>query len=248
MKGLLLAEVVVSTRKVVAAVSIACGVVGTVGLVEAAAQSSTAEPAVINLMTDEGVAQVKGRWLFSEVKIIEVSSKPTDEDLTKLLTDNPKGRPPMYFPQQLPFRERRTYDIEPRAGGADFDDSTWEVLQPNDLTVMRGGGQLCFVWYRIRLTVPERVGAFATVGSKAYITVNVDDMQEVWVDGKMQRGYGKPTPNLINGMNMPTRVLLAESVKPGQTIQVAVYGINGILSAPSSTRIFIREARVDFVR
>ena len=70
----------------------------------------------------------------------------------------------------------------------------------------------------------------------------------VWVDGKMQREYGKPSPNVINGVNIATRVLLAESVRPGQTIQVAVYGINGILSAPSSTRIFIREARVDFVR
>ena len=67
-------------------------------------------------------------------------------------------------------------------------------------------------------------------------------------DSKMRREYGKPSPNVISGSNMPTRVPLTDSVKPGQTIQVAVYGINGLLSAPASNRIFIREARIDFVR
>jgi gluconolactonase len=50
----------------------------------------------------------------------------------------------------------------PHAGGAAFDDSRWEAIAPTSLTERRSTGRLCFAWYRINITVPERVGAFDT--------------------------------------------------------------------------------------
>ncbi|MCK6459942.1 MAG: hypothetical protein L6Q95_08620, partial [Planctomycetes bacterium] len=45
-----------------------------------------------------------------------------------------------------------------KAGGRDFDDSRWEVVE--DLSARRSTGRVCFGWYRIRLTVPgEAKGA-----------------------------------------------------------------------------------------
>jgi glycine cleavage system H protein len=54
----------------------------------------------------------------------------------------------------------KTYDYTPHAGGADFDDSRWEVLEPTTLDKRRSTGRLCFNWYRIQLTIPERAGSF----------------------------------------------------------------------------------------
>jgi gluconolactonase len=56
----------------------------------------------------------------------------------------------------------KTYDYTPHAGGAAFDDSRWEAIAPTSLTERRSTGRLCFAWYRINITVPERVGAFDT--------------------------------------------------------------------------------------
>jgi gluconolactonase len=238
-------------RTVFSIASLACGIMGTLAAIAGAAQPAKPVPAthpVINLMTEEGVAQVGGQWRFSDVRIVEVSSKATDDYLTKLLTQYPAASPPAYFPQRLPFRERKTYDIEPHAHGVDYDDSKWDVIAPKDLTVMRGGGQLSYAWYRIRLKMPATVGGFSTAGSKAYLTINADDYQEIWVNGDLPRSYGKPSPNVVSGMNMPSRVLLSDGVKPGETISVAVFGINGPLSQPALNRIFIRQAEIDFQR
>ena len=62
--------------------------------------------ATINLATDEGAKLVKGQWRYSDTKIIEVDFKSPGAD------KQPTGAP------------NRTYDYTPKAGPADFDDST----------------------------------------------------------------------------------------------------------------------------
>jgi hypothetical protein len=44
------------------------------------------------------------------------------------------------------------------------------------------------------------------------------------------------------------RVLLSEAVKPGDRIQIAIFAVNGPISAVPANRIFMREATVEFVR
>src|SRR5438552_2626963 len=103
----------------------------------------TAKPdATLNLETREGVALVQGQWRYHDTRIIEVDFH------------TPDGKP------------NRTYDYEPHAGGTSYDDSSWEVLDPTTLgSKPRSTGKICFNWYRISVTIPEKVGDFATSGS-----------------------------------------------------------------------------------
>jgi gluconolactonase len=95
--------------------------------------------AVIDLATKEGVNVVKGQWRYSDTKIIPVDFKAAGLD------KQPTGKP------------IKTYDFTPHAGGADFDDSKWEVLDPATLDARRSTGRLCFNWYRINITIPPRI-------------------------------------------------------------------------------------------
>ena len=140
----------------------------------------------------------------------------------------------------------KTHDIEPKAGAADFDDSKWEVLDPTTLPQPRGPGRLCFAWYRIKLTIPQKVGDFDTTGATVTLETVVDDYGEIWVDGKFPLQLDQDGGNVVNGWNAVNRVVLTRDARPGQQIQVAIFGINAPLSNPPDNFIFIRWARLDF--
>ena len=108
----------------------------------------------------------------------------------------------------------------------------------------RSGGHVAFIWYRTDLTIPAKIGDFDTTGAKAVLTVLVDDYAEVWVNGLLPRMSGYPSPATIQGLNMPNRVVLADSVKPGDKFQIAVFGINGPISVAPSNTVWFREARL----
>jgi gluconolactonase len=129
---------------------------------------------------------------------------------------------------------------------AGFDDSRWEVIEPETLAQRRSTGRLCFNWYRINVTIPERVGAFYPAGAAAVFETTVDDYAEVWVNGELARGIGQSGGSVVAGWNTPNRILLARSVKPGQKYQVAVFGANGPLSDPPANFIWLRSAKLEF--
>ena len=186
--------------------------------------------AIINLATDEGVRLVKGQWRYSDVKIIEVEHRAPGPDL------RPSGRPV------------RTYDISPHAGAVDFDDSTWTTLPGSQLEARNGNGRLSFNWYRITVTIPDRVGSFDPTGSTAVFEVVVDDYAEVWVNGNLPIILGQTGGPLIKGFNAPNRIVLGRDVRPGQQFQLAVFGMNGPLSNPPANFIWVRSATIDFYR
>lgn len=186
--------------------------------------------ATIDLATPAGVKLVKGQWRHSDTKIVEI-------DYQKPAADG-KG----------PATPVKTYDIVPHAEGKDFDDSKWEAIGADTLGQRRSTGRVCFNWYRMRLTVPEKVGDFDPTGSTAVFEVVVDDYAEVWVDGKMPRQVGQTSGPVVSGFNAPNRLVIGRAVKPGQQIQLAVFGINGPISASPNNFIFIRSARLDFYR
>jgi gluconolactonase len=138
-----------------------------------------------------------------------------------------------------------TYDIEPRAGVRGFDDSAWHVVPAEELARRRGGGLLSFHWYRARLTVPERIGAFATRGATIVLDVTVDDYAEVWVDGELARGAGQSGGSVIAGWNAANRVVIARNASPGRQIELAVFGANGPLSSPPTNYVWFRAARLE---
>jgi hypothetical protein len=103
--------------------------------------------ATIDLATRDGVALIQGTWRYSDTKIVEVDFVGPGPD------GQPTGAP------------LRTYDFEPKAGGAGFDDSQWQIIDPTTLSVRRSTGRLSFNWYRVTITVPSRIGSFDPTGS-----------------------------------------------------------------------------------
>ncbi len=184
--------------------------------------------AIVDLRTADGVALVQGTWRYNDAKIVEVDFNAAGADM------KPSG-PPI-----------RTQDIEPKAGAANFDDSSWAVLDPTTLEARRSTGRLAFNWYRTKVTVPEKIGAFDPTGSTLVFEIVVDDYAEVWVDGRLHYPLGQSGGATIKGYNAPNRVVLGRNVQPGQQFQIAVFGINGPLSNPPANYIWVRSAALDF--
>ena len=138
----------------------------------------------------------------------------------------------------------------------EYDDSGWEVIDDNE-----AGGQgqpsggpddpgirkkrsegFTFGWYRISITLPERVGDFEVAGAQVWFETDIDDYGEVWVDGEWDRDAGA-----INGFNVTNRVKVSDSAAPGSTHVIACLAVNGPLARPGGG-IFMRYAHLDFVK
>src|SRR5947208_56670 len=186
--------------------------------------------AIVDLASREGVQLVNGQWRYHDVKIIDADSRAVGPDL------KPSGAP------------TKTYDYEPRAGVAEFDDSRWEAIDPTTLDQRRSTAKVCFNWYRINVTIPEKVGNVSTAGSTVAFEIVIDDYAEVWVNGKMPRILGQLGGQVIKGFNAPNRVILTRNAQPGQKIQLAVFGINGPISYSPQNFIWIKSATLDFYK
>lgn len=179
----------------------------------------------VDLMTADGMAAFGAQWKHMEAKIVEGPALP--------------AAMPGY---------KTSYDISPHAGEKGFDDSSWPTIEPKGLGDRRGGGKVSFLWYRTNLTVPAKIGNFETAGAKMVLTAYVDDYAEVWVNGEMPRRAGITSPATIQGFNIPNRVVLSDSVKVGDKIQIAIFGINGPISVAPSNFVFFRQASIEFYK
>jgi gluconolactonase len=186
--------------------------------------------AVIDLATQDGVQLVKGQWRYSDTKITTVDFR----------APGPEGQPT--------GEAIKTYDYTPHAGGSDFDDSAWEAISPTSLSQRRSTGRLCFNWYRIKITVPEHIAGFDPTGATAVFETSLDDYAEIWVNGELTRYLGQQGGSVISGWNAPNRLVVGRNLKPGQQIQLAVFGINGPLSNPPTNFIWMRYAKLDFYK
>ena len=177
-----------------------------------------------NLSTAAGLASVGTPWKSMEAKIIETPALP--------------GALPAY---------KTTYDITPKAGTLGFDDSAWPVIEP-DLSIRRGGGKVSFLWYRTTITVPAMVGNFSTAGAQAVLNIVVDDYAEVWVNGDLPRRPMFTSPGVVQGFNVPNKVVLSGAVKPGDKFEIAIFAMNGPISAAPANFAWVREANLEFYR
>jgi gluconolactonase len=187
--------------------------------------------AVIDLQTDAGVELVAGAWRYSDARVAEIDfvgvGHPND-------------------PLGPGLEPNRTFDVVPHAEAAEFDDSGWRSLAPTDTQLRLSQGRVCFNWYRIAVTVPERVGEFDPTGASLVFEVAIDDYAEVWVDGRLPHVLGDAGGPVVGGFNAPNRVLLTDDARPGQRFVIAVFGINGPISASPHNYIWMRTATLDF--
>src|SRR5262245_24724832 len=187
--------------------------------------------AIVDLQTAAGATLVDGEWRYTDCTVEEidfVSVGAPDDPL------GPGGPP------------NRTYDVQPHAESVDFDDSEWRLLAPEETTQRLANGRVCFNWYRIRITVPEEVGEFDPTGATVVFETVVDDYAEVWVDGGLPVALGDAGGHVVGGFNSPNRVVLTRDAQPGQTFQIAVFGVNGPISASPRNYIWMRTATLDF--
>lgn len=186
--------------------------------------------AVIDLQTAAGVALVNGEWRYSDTQVEAIDFVEVGADL------GPSGKP------------NRTYDVLPHAQGVDFDDSQWRVLAPAETELRLSTGRVCFNWYRINVTIPHKVGDFDPSGATVIFEVAIDDYAEIWVNGELPLFLGQTGGQVASGFNTPNRVVLTQNAQPGERFQLAVFGINGPISASPKNYIWMRTATLDFYR
>ena len=186
--------------------------------------------AVVDLQSREGAALVGAQWRYADARVEEI-------DFVELGSpEDPLG------PGDVP---NRTYDVVPHAESADFDDSGWRVLDPAETMERLAGGRVCFNWYRTRITLPERIGDTPVAGATVVFEVVVDDYAEVWVNGELPIALGDRGGPVAAGFNAPNRVVLTRDARPGDEFVVAVFGINGPISASPRNYIWMRSATLD---
>src|SRR6185295_3039363 len=181
---------------------------------------------------DAGAALVGATWRYSDARVERI-------DFVGLAGP---GAPDPLGPGELP---NRTYDIVPHAEARDFDDSDWQVLAPADTQRRLADGRVCFNWYRTTVTLPDRVGDVDITGATVVFEVVVDDYAEVWVDGHLPLSLGQTGGPVVSGFNAPNRVVLTRDARPGQGFTIAVFGINGPISASPRNYIWMRTATLD---
>jgi gluconolactonase len=189
--------------------------------------------AIVDLQTDAGAALVGARWRYSDASVQEIG----------FVEVGGPGAADRLGPGDVP---NRTYDVVPHAQGLDYDDSGWEALVPADTMRPLSQGRVCFNWYRTTVTIPERVGDLDPTGATVVFEVAIDDYAEVWVDGELPIVLGMTGGQVVGGFNAPNRVVLTRDARPGDTFLIAVFGINGPISASPHNYIWMRTATLDF--
>jgi gluconolactonase len=186
---------------------------------------------VVDLQTAEGLSLIGGEWRYSDAEVHEIDFVEVGSEADPL---GPGDRP------------NRTYDVWPHAEATDFDDSGWRVLAPEETMLRLAGGRVCFNWYRVEVTIPERVGNFVPRGSTVVFEVVLDDYAEVWVNGELPVALGDTGGRVVGGFNAPNRIVLTQNARPGDRFQLAVFGANGPISASPPNYIWMRTATLDF--
>jgi hypothetical protein len=119
----------------------------------------------------------------------------------------------------------------------DYDDSWWE--SSGDIQERRSTG-FTFAWYRLHVTVPQRVKGVDVAGRRVLFETNADNYGEIFVDGQIDRVKG-----VIVGNSAQQRVIVADKAEPGKNHVIAVLVANGPLAVPNGT-IFLRYATLAF--
>jgi gluconolactonase len=180
--------------------------------------------AIVDLQTAGGAALVGAAWRYADAGLEEVD----------FVAVGGEGDPDPLGPGTVP---NRTLDLAPVAD--------WRSLAPEETMLRLANGRVCFAWYRVEVTIPERVGALDPTGATVVFEVVVDDYAEVWVDGELPVALGDAGGRVVGGFNVPNRVVLTRDARAGDRFEVAVFAINGPISASPRNYLWLRSATLD---
>lgn len=187
-------------------------------------QSPPLPDAVVDLRAQTGAELVLAQWRFRDAEFVSAENRA------------PGGG-------TVP-----TTDITPHAGAKDFDDSAWPVIDPTSLETRRTNGRFAFGWYRLSVTLPERIGDTEVTGATLFLELVADDYAEVWVQGRLPVTLGQRGGPLVAGWNAPNRILLTDRAVPGQKFTASIFVANAPLSDPPANFIWLRSATLDVYR
>jgi len=199
-------------------------------------QLSTGKPqAVADLKTIEGAALVNAGWYVQPAHIVDADFKLPGAAANDVLMLYPTGA------------AVKTHRIHPQINAVDFD-KNFMAIKPTSLEMREGTGLVSMAWYKVELTLPEKIGSLDIKGTTAVFEIVVDDYSEIWVNGKQMHGFGQTGNGVIAGYNTRNRVVLTDNAKPGDHFSIAVLGINGPLGMIPDNYIWVRNAVVDFYK
>ena len=189
--------------------------------------------AIVDLQTDEGVALVGGQWRYSDARVEEI-------DFVEL---GSAGRPARArarcrtAPTTWCRTPRRPTSTTRRGG----------VLAPggHDAPAVRTAGSAS-TGTGIAVTLPERDRRPRPDRRRPSSSrSSIDDYAEVWVNGALPLALGDTGGPVVAGFNAPNRVVLTRDARPGRPFAIAVFGINGPISASPRNYIWMRTATLD---
>jgi uncharacterized protein GlcG (DUF336 family) len=133
--------------------------------------------------------------------------------------------------------------VEPGIAEVHLGETDVFYVQEGSATFVTGGAIV-----DAKTTAPGEIRGPRIEGGESRHISKGDVLVEVWVDGELPRALGQSGGSVIKGWNAPNRLVIGRGVKPGQPIQLAVFGINGPLSDPWANFIWMRSAKLEFYR
>ena len=193
--------------------------------------------AVADLRTTQGASLMNAKWYVQPASI-------TDKDFYLPGPQKGGGDAMHLYPTGKAIRAQ---DLHPQIGADDFEKGFIEI-KPTELESRQGAGLLSFVWYKIELTIPQKIGKLSTEGTTAVFEIVIDDYSEVWVNGKQMVGFGQTGNGLIGGYNARNRVILSKQATAGEKFLIYALGINGPVGKLPDNYIWVRNAVIDFYK
>ncbi len=191
--------------------------------------------AIADLKTTGGASLVQARWWVQPAHI-------HDRDFYLPGPQQGGGDMLLLYPTGA---STKSNTLHPQVGEPDFE-AGFREIKPTQLEERQGTGLFSFVWYKVELILPAKIGKLSTAGSTAVFEIVVDDYSEIWVNGKQMLGFGQSGNGLVSGYNTRNRVTLSDHVKPGELFTIYILGINGPMGKLPENYIWVRNAVVDF--
>jgi gluconolactonase len=189
--------------------------------------------AIVDLKTREGAALVNTQWQSLPATIIPAKFKAPGASETDKLLLYPTGK------------QINSFNISPKFGTDEFNNAQWESVAATDLETRRGNGLQSHVWYRLKITVPEKIGKLNTAGTRIIFELVADDYSEVFINGKLNKSFGARNNGVIGGFNARQRVWLTDNAQPGQQFDIAILVTNGPIADIPDNYVWIRSATLD---
>lgn len=192
--------------------------------------------AIADLRTPEGAGALNATWKYREAAVVETVFRAPGPGATDPLPLYPTGK-------RIP-----AHTLNPGAGNLDPEGAGWMPLDPTRLEMRFGNGLLSFVWFHLDLTIPEKLGDFATAGAAAVLEIVADDYSEIRVDGKLPKTFGQSGSGVASGWNARNRVILSDKAQPGQRFRIAILVANGPFADLPENYVWLRSATLDFYK